>query len=184
MTAALVLDHKLRQWVERLSTKLMRSINNSKSISARWWRSQRSSQTKDQSKCDITHIISVVIKQMLALVQFSYEGKEVERLLTKPNKILHTWMPNKSQPFALEQGLERGWTLSVLVVVITVMSALIQISYRDKEVAVLQSKPMKRSNTSMAAKRWLSRSFLSKHQSKISKTSSSLGLVKSARVRC
>jgi hypothetical protein len=62
-------------------------------------------------------------------------------------------MPNKSQPFALEQGLERGWTLSILAAVITVTSALIQISYRDKEVAVLQSKPMKRSNTSMAAKR-------------------------------
>jgi hypothetical protein len=93
------------------------------------------------------------LKLMLALIQFCYVGKEVERLHTKPIKILYTSMPNRSQPFTLEQGLERGWTLSILAAVTAVTSALIQFSYRDKEVAVLQNKPMKRLNTSMAAKR-------------------------------
>ena len=34
-------------------------------------------------------------------------------------------MPNKSQPFTLEKGSERGWTLSVLAAVTAVTSALV-----------------------------------------------------------
>ena len=65
---------------------------------------------------------------MLALIQFSYVGKEVERLHTKPIEILYTSMPNKSQPFTLEQGLERCWTLSILAAATAVTSALNKVS--------------------------------------------------------
>jgi hypothetical protein len=37
-------------------------------------------------------------------------------------------MPNKSQPFTLEQGLERGWTLSILAAATAVTSALNKVS--------------------------------------------------------